>query len=251
MSALSLICHSLSNSSHLDLYYFFLSSSQCSSQSIYCHLRVQLCLGLWNIYMVVYAAPLWGNALGWFNHWRQYAKERSISLSVYVCRYEHQQTILKEELAKVAQRESEEMTKARTRERLQTRLEAEKTRKLVRTHSHTHTHTRTHTHTHTHAQSLLSITASSSFLYIHTAAGSVLVPHKGSSEYWAKFLSRWILITQTVTFTWRLKWNTRHLHLLVQVRIDGIKKSAAQLSAAVWHLVCVSLIVQQIRRKLR
>ncbi|KAM8755278.1 MICOS complex subunit mic25a-like isoform 2-T2 [Acanthopagrus schlegelii] len=46
-------------------------------------------------------------------------------------KYEHQQTILKEELAKVAQRESEEMTKARTRERLQTRLEAEKTRKLA------------------------------------------------------------------------------------------------------------------------
>ncbi|XP_030280356.1 MICOS complex subunit mic25a-like isoform X2 [Sparus aurata] len=46
-------------------------------------------------------------------------------------KYEHQQTILKEELAKVAQRESEEMTKARTRERLQTRLEAEKTKKLA------------------------------------------------------------------------------------------------------------------------
>lgn len=37
----------------------------------------------------------------------------------------------------MAQRESEEMTKARTRERLQTRLEAEKTKKLVCTHTHT------------------------------------------------------------------------------------------------------------------
>ena len=192
MSALSLICHSLSNSSHLDLYYFFLSSSQCSSQSIYCHLRGQLCLGLWNIYMVVYAAPLWGNALGLFNHWRQYAKERSISLSVYVCRYEHQQTILKEELAKVAQRESEEMTKARTRERLQTRLEAEKTRKLVRTHSHTHT--RTHTHTHTHTES--SFHNCKLFIPVHPHSGRFRPsPPQRVSEYWAKFLSRWILIT--------------------------------------------------------
>lgn len=55
---------------------------------------------------------------------------------VYVCyRYERQQTILKEELAKVAQRESEtsreEMTKAMTRERLHTRKEAEKAKQLV------------------------------------------------------------------------------------------------------------------------
>ncbi|XP_076596213.1 MICOS complex subunit mic25a-like isoform X1 [Chaetodon auriga] len=49
-------------------------------------------------------------------------------------RYEHQQKILKEELAKMAQRESdagrEEMTKAMSRERLHTRQEAEKTRQL-------------------------------------------------------------------------------------------------------------------------
>lgn len=57
---------------------------------------------------------------------------------VYVCyRYERQQTILKEELAKVAQREREsetsreEMTKAMTRERLHTRKEAEKAKQLV------------------------------------------------------------------------------------------------------------------------
>ncbi|XP_076596215.1 MICOS complex subunit mic25a-like isoform X2 [Chaetodon auriga] len=50
-------------------------------------------------------------------------------------RYEHQQKILKEELAKMAQRESdagrEEMTKAMSRERLHTRQEAEKTRQLA------------------------------------------------------------------------------------------------------------------------
>lgn len=55
---------------------------------------------------------------------------------VYVCyRYEWQQTILKEELAKVPQRESEtsreEITKAMTRERLHTHKEAEKAKQLV------------------------------------------------------------------------------------------------------------------------
>ncbi|XP_018530833.1 MICOS complex subunit mic25a isoform X2 [Lates calcarifer] len=50
-------------------------------------------------------------------------------------RYEQQQTILKEELAKVAQREREaamqEMTKAKTRERHHTRLEAERAKQLA------------------------------------------------------------------------------------------------------------------------
>lgn len=50
-------------------------------------------------------------------------------------RYERQQTMLKEELAKVAQRESEatreEITKAVTRERQHTRLEAEKAKELA------------------------------------------------------------------------------------------------------------------------
>uniref|UniRef100_A0A4W6CXQ4 Coiled-coil-helix-coiled-coil-helix domain containing 6a n=1 Tax=Lates calcarifer TaxID=8187 RepID=A0A4W6CXQ4_LATCA len=54
----------------------------------------------------------------------------------YMCfRYEQQQTILKEELAKVAQREREaamqEMTKAKTRERHHTRLEAERAKQLA------------------------------------------------------------------------------------------------------------------------
>ncbi|XP_039460325.1 MICOS complex subunit mic25a-like isoform X6 [Oreochromis aureus] len=50
-------------------------------------------------------------------------------------RYEHQQKILKEEWAKMAQREmeaaKEEMAKATSRERQQTRLEAERTKQLV------------------------------------------------------------------------------------------------------------------------
>lgn len=50
-------------------------------------------------------------------------------------RHEHQQKILKEELAKMAQRERdaarEEMTKAMSRERLHTRQEAEKTKQLA------------------------------------------------------------------------------------------------------------------------
>uniref|UniRef100_A0AAQ6ILD8 CHCH domain-containing protein n=1 Tax=Anabas testudineus TaxID=64144 RepID=A0AAQ6ILD8_ANATE len=45
-------------------------------------------------------------------------------------RYEWQQAVLKEELAKVAQREREEMTKAMTREKQHTREEAEKTKQL-------------------------------------------------------------------------------------------------------------------------
>lgn len=58
---------------------------------------------------------------------------------VYVCyRYEQQQTKLKEELAKVAQRESEDMTKAMTRERLHTRQQAEKAKQLVPVHTHKH-----------------------------------------------------------------------------------------------------------------
>lgn len=55
---------------------------------------------------------------------------------VCVCyRYEQHQTKLKEELAKVAQRESEEMTKAMTRERLNTRQQAEKAKQLVPVHT--------------------------------------------------------------------------------------------------------------------
>uniref|UniRef100_A0A7N6A6W7 MICOS complex subunit MIC25 n=1 Tax=Anabas testudineus TaxID=64144 RepID=A0A7N6A6W7_ANATE len=46
-------------------------------------------------------------------------------------RYEWQQAVLKEELAKVAQREREEMTKAMTREKQHTREEAEKTKQLA------------------------------------------------------------------------------------------------------------------------
>ncbi|XP_041801602.1 MICOS complex subunit mic25a isoform X2 [Chelmon rostratus] len=49
-------------------------------------------------------------------------------------RYERQQTILKEELAKMAQRESDaarEMTKAMSRERLHTRQEAKKAKQLA------------------------------------------------------------------------------------------------------------------------
>lgn len=50
-------------------------------------------------------------------------------------RYEHQQKLLKEEWAKMAQREmeaaKEEMAKATSRERQQTRLEAERTKQLV------------------------------------------------------------------------------------------------------------------------
>ncbi|XP_059189766.1 MICOS complex subunit mic25a isoform X2 [Centropristis striata] len=46
-------------------------------------------------------------------------------------RYERQQTILKEELAKVAQREKEEKIKNMSKERQNTRQEAEKTKKLA------------------------------------------------------------------------------------------------------------------------
>ncbi|XP_070766620.1 MICOS complex subunit mic25a isoform X1 [Enoplosus armatus] len=46
-------------------------------------------------------------------------------------RYERQQTILKEELAKVAQREREEMTKAMSRERHHIHQEAEKAKQLA------------------------------------------------------------------------------------------------------------------------
>ncbi|KAL7398860.1 hypothetical protein ABVT39_016298 [Epinephelus coioides] len=45
-------------------------------------------------------------------------------------RFERQQTILKEELAKVAQREKEEMTKAKVRERQHLRQEAQNTKKM-------------------------------------------------------------------------------------------------------------------------
>ncbi|KAG7239843.1 hypothetical protein INR49_030556 [Caranx melampygus] len=57
-------------------------------------------------------------------------------------RYEQKQKILKEELAKVAQREREaaiqEITKAMNQERQHTRQEAEKTKQLVHTPTHTH-----------------------------------------------------------------------------------------------------------------
>lgn len=46
-------------------------------------------------------------------------------------RFEQQQTILKEELAKVAQREKEEMTKAKVRERQHLRQEAQNTKKMA------------------------------------------------------------------------------------------------------------------------
>ncbi|XP_049920378.1 MICOS complex subunit mic25a isoform X2 [Epinephelus moara] len=46
-------------------------------------------------------------------------------------RFERQQTILKEELAKVAQREKEEMTKAKVRERQHLRQEAQNTKKMA------------------------------------------------------------------------------------------------------------------------
>lgn len=55
-------------------------------------------------------------------------------------RYEQKQRIIKEELAKVAEREREaaiqDITKAMSRERQQTRQEAEKTKQLVCTHRH-------------------------------------------------------------------------------------------------------------------
>ena len=55
---------------------------------------------------------------------------------VYVCyRYERKQTLMKEELAKVVQRESEtmreELAKARTWERVQTCHDAQKAKRLV------------------------------------------------------------------------------------------------------------------------
>lgn len=57
---------------------------------------------------------------------------------MYGLRYEQQQKLLKEEWAKMAQREmeaaKEEMAKATSRERQQTRLEAERTKQLVYTH---------------------------------------------------------------------------------------------------------------------
>lgn len=188
--------------------------------------------------MLVYAAPLWGNVLGRLNHWRQHAMEWSISIFVYACRYEHQQTILKEELAKVAQRESEEMTKARTRERLQTRLEAEKTKKLVCTHTHT---------------SLLSIPESSSFLQRQVPSQS---PSEGQRvHFWGKIpvtlnidnINRYIYMeTKVKRMTFALASSNKDRRH---------QKSAAQLSAPVWHLVCVSLIIvpnlQQIHRKWR
>lgn len=66
--------------------------------------------------------------------------DKLLCLIKYVCfRYEHQQAMLKEELAKIAQRDREaareEMTKAMTRERQHTRQEAEKTKQLVHYHT--------------------------------------------------------------------------------------------------------------------
>lgn len=56
-------------------------------------------------------------------------------------RFEHQQTTVKDELAKMAQREREaardEVTKAMTRERHHARQEAEKAKQLVHTNTHT------------------------------------------------------------------------------------------------------------------
>lgn len=52
------------------------------------------------------------------------------------CRFERQQAILKDELAKIAQREKQlenEKTKASVQERQHTRQESEKTKQLVRT----------------------------------------------------------------------------------------------------------------------
>lgn len=53
------------------------------------------------------------------------------SVCLCVLRYERHQARLKEELAKIAERE--ELTRAMTRERLSTRREAEKVKQLVRT----------------------------------------------------------------------------------------------------------------------
>lgn len=62
-------------------------------------------------------------------------------------RFEHQQTIVKDELAKMAQREREtareEVTKAMSRERQHARQEAEKAKELVHAKAHVHTHTYT------------------------------------------------------------------------------------------------------------
>uniref|UniRef100_A0A3B4F272 Coiled-coil-helix-coiled-coil-helix domain containing 6a n=1 Tax=Pundamilia nyererei TaxID=303518 RepID=A0A3B4F272_9CICH len=63
------------------------------------------------------------------------APDRTNIHYMYGSRYEQQQKLLKEEWAKMAQREmeaaKEEMAKATSRERQQTRLEAERTKQLV------------------------------------------------------------------------------------------------------------------------
>ncbi|KAJ0064691.1 hypothetical protein NL108_011778, partial [Boleophthalmus pectinirostris] len=53
-------------------------------------------------------------------------------------RFEEQQQFLKDELSKVAQKEAviDELAKARSKEKLETRREAEKAKALVRTHTH-------------------------------------------------------------------------------------------------------------------
>ena len=73
----------------------------------------------------------------------------SPSLFFYL-RFERQQAILKDELAKIAQREreaaKEELAKAMSRERQHKRQEAEKTKQLVHVHVHVHAHARSHMH---------------------------------------------------------------------------------------------------------
>lgn len=53
-------------------------------------------------------------------------------------RFEQQQTILKDELSKMAQKEAvvDELTKARSKERLHARKEAERAKQMVKTHTY-------------------------------------------------------------------------------------------------------------------
>lgn len=107
-----------------------------------------------------------------------------------------------------------------------------------------------HTHTHT---SLLSIPESSSFLQRQVPSQS---PSEGQRvHFWGKIpvtlnidnINRYIYMeTKVKRMTFALASSNKDRRH---------QKSAAQLSAAVWHLVCVSLIIvpnlQQIHRKWR
>lgn len=114
------------------------------------------------IWKLLYAAPLWRCLPKAFDHHQKNLNraftftdnecnqcmikllvlKMFVKRNVCVFRYEQKQKILKEELAKVAQKEREaaiqEITKAMNRERQHTRQEAEKTKQLVHTH-YTHT----------------------------------------------------------------------------------------------------------------